>query len=134
MQLGHYQMGINAGVLGPNSFYQYDNWLSSTYSAPIGQIAPTNFERYKSPAANSLINSYLGTNDPTVQQKDMTGLEGILANDLPVIPLYYATDWGLYVDSNITGWPSPSNPYQIASSYDTPQNEVVLLHLVSSSS
>lgn len=134
MQLGHYQIGINAGTLGPNSFYQYDNWLSSTYSAPIGKIAPTNFERYQSPTANSLINSYLGTNDPKVQQKDMAGLEGIVANDLPVIPLYYATDWGLYVDSSIKGWPSPSNPYQIASSYDTPQNEVVLLHLVSSSS
>jgi peptide/nickel transport system substrate-binding protein len=134
MQLGHYQIAINAGVLGPNSFYQYDNWLSSTYSAPIGKIAPANFERYQSSTANSLINSYLGTNNAATQQKDMAGLEGIVANDLPVIPLYYATDWGLYVDSSITGWPSPSDPYQIASSYDTPQNEVVLLHLVSSSS
>lgn len=130
MQLGHYQIAINAGVLGPNSFYQYNNWLNSAYTAPIGQVAPTNYERYKSPAADALIKSYLSSNNPQTQQKDMAGLEGIVANDLPVIPLYYATDWGLYVTTRISGWPSPSNPYQIASSYDTPQNEVVLLHLV----
>jgi peptide/nickel transport system substrate-binding protein len=127
MELGHFQMGIDAGELGPNSFYQYDGWLLK--SGPVGTTAPTNFERYSSPQADSLINSYLGTDNAATQDKDMAGLESIMVNDVPVIPLYYATDWGLYVTTHISGWPSPSNPYEIASSYDTPMNEVVLLHL-----
>lgn len=127
MEFGHFQMGIDAGELGPNSFYQYDGWLSG--SAPIGSLAATNYERYSSSQATSLINSYLGTDNPAAQKADMAGLENIMVNDVPVIPLYYATDWGLYVTKHISGWPSPSNPYEIASSYDTPMNEVVLLHL-----
>jgi peptide/nickel transport system substrate-binding protein len=129
MEFGHFQMGIDAGELGPNSFYQYDGWLLSSNSAPIGSLAATNYERYSSSQADALINSYLGTDNPTTQQTDMTGLEGIMVNDVPVIPLYYATDWGLYVTTHVSGWPSPSNPYEISSSYDAPMNEVVLLHL-----
>jgi peptide/nickel transport system substrate-binding protein len=129
MEFGHFQMGIDAGELGPNSFYQYDGWLLSSNSAPIGSLAATNYERYSSSQADALINSYLGTDNPATQQADMTGLEGIMVNDVPVIPIYYATDWGLYVTTHISGWPSPSNPYEISSSYDTPMNEVVLLHL-----
>jgi peptide/nickel transport system substrate-binding protein len=127
MENGSFQMGIDAGELGPNSFYQYDGWLLS--SAKVGSLAPTNFERYSSPKANALINSYLGTDSTAVQNKDMAGLESIMVNDVPVIPIYYATDWGLYETNHISGWPSPQDPYEIASSYDTPQNEVVLLHL-----
>jgi peptide/nickel transport system substrate-binding protein len=129
MQFGHFQMGIQAGELGPNSFYQYDGWLLSSNSAPIGSLATTNFERYSSARADALIKSYLGSDNAATQQTDMAGLENIMVNDVPVIPIYYATDWGLYVTTHISGWPSPSNPYEIASSYDTPMNEVVLLHL-----
>ncbi|MBO0802166.1 MAG: ABC transporter substrate-binding protein [Nocardiopsaceae bacterium] len=127
MEFGHFQMGIESGQLGPNSFYQYDGWLSN--SVPVGHLASTNFERYSSSKADSLISSYLGTQDPATQNTAMAGLEKIMVNDVPVIPLYYATYWGLYVTKHISGWPSPSNPYEIASSYDTPMNEVVLLHL-----
>ncbi|MGH2909495.1 MAG: ABC transporter substrate-binding protein [Solirubrobacteraceae bacterium] len=129
MQLGHYQIAINAGELGPNSFYQYDGWLYSHNTAPIGKLATTNWERYHNAHADSLINSYLATNSPSAQARDMAGLEGVVANQVPVIPLYYATDWGLYTTTKFIGWPSPKDPYQIASSYDNPENEVVLLHL-----
>jgi len=129
LSLGKFQLAIDATELGPTSFYQYDGLMASINSAPIGKLATTNIERFNSPDANALISSYLGTDNPTLQNKDMAGLEGIMVNQLPVIPMYYATDWGLYSTAHITGWPSPSNPYEIASPYDTPMNEVVLLHL-----
>jgi peptide/nickel transport system substrate-binding protein len=127
MEMGKFQMGFNAGELGPDSFYQYDGWLLS--SGGIGTLAPNNFERYSNPKTDTLINSYLATNDPATKQSVMSSLESVMVNDVPVIPLYYATDWGLYTTTQFTGWPSPSDPYEIASSYDTPMNEVVLLHL-----
>lgn len=127
MQLGHFQMAFTAGFLGPDSFYQYNAWLAT--SGKVGTLAPNNFERYSDPATDKLLNAYLATNDAATKQQIMTALEGVMVNDLPVIPLYYATDWGLYTTTHFTGWPSPSNPYEIASSYDTPMNEIVLLHL-----
>lgn len=129
LSLGKFQLAIDATELGPNSFYQYDGLMYSMNSAPIGKLATTNVERFHSATADALIKSYLGTNSLAVQKKDMAGLEGIMVNQLPIIPMYYSTEWGLYSTAHIAGWPSPSNPYQIASPYDTPMNEVVLLHL-----
>lgn len=126
---GKFQLAIDATELGPNSFYQYDGLMYSLNSAPIGKIATTNIERFHSTTADALIKSYLGTNNAALQSKDMAGLEGIMVNQLPIIPMYYATDWGLYSTVHITGWPSPKDAYEIASPYDTPMNEVVLLHL-----
>ena len=126
---GKYQLDIMATTLGPNSFYQYDGYMYSHNSAPIGTAATSDYERFTSAKADALINSYLGTNNPAIQQKDMAGLESIQVNQLPIIPMYYSTEWGEYVTTNIAGWPSPSNPYEASSSYDTPMNEVVLLHL-----
>jgi peptide/nickel transport system substrate-binding protein len=129
LQLGHFQASIDYSEVGPTSFFEYDGWLYSKNSAKVGSVATTNYERFSSPQADSLVSSYLDTDDPTVQKTDMVGLEGIMVKQLPVIPLFYQTDWGEYVTQNITGWPTPSDPYQISSSYDTPMNEVTLLHL-----
>lgn len=127
--LGKFQLAIDATELGPNSFYQYDGLMYSLNSAPIGKLATFNLERFHSAAADALIQSYLSTDNPVLQKKDMAGLEGIMVNQLPVIPMYYATDWGLYSTVHFSGWPSPKNPYDITSPYDAPMNEVVLLHL-----
>lgn len=129
LSLGKFELAIDATELGPNSFYQYDGLLNSADSAPIGKVATTNVERYSSTAADGFINSYLSTDNSALQDKDMAGLEGIMVDQLPIVPLYYSTEWGLYSTVHIAGWPSPSNPYEITSPYDTPMNEVVLLHL-----
>ncbi len=129
LALGKFQLAIDATELGPNSFYQYDGLMYSLNSAPIGKLATFNLERFHSATADALIKSYLSTDNAGIQKKDMAGLESIMVNQLPVIPLYYGTEWGLYSTVHIAGWPSPSNPYEIASPYDTPMNEVVLLHL-----
>lgn len=126
---GKFQLAIDATELGPNSFYQYDGLMDSANSAPIGKLATFDLERFSSAKANALVNSYLATNNAAVQDKDMAGLEGIMVNQLPVIPMYYATDWGLYSTVHFSGWPSQKDPYDITSPYDTPMNEVVLLHL-----
>jgi len=127
---GEYELSFYwAGAAGPNSFYQYNEWFNSAYSAPVGKSAGSNDERFSSPKADALIKSYLGTNNASVQAQDMAGLESIEVNELPVIPVYYLADWAEYVDTGIVGWPSPSNPYETPCSYVEPMNEVVLLHL-----
>ncbi len=66
---------------------------------------------------------------PEGQKEAMAGLEGILIDQLPVIPIMYQTDWGEFNTAKFTGWPSGSDPYAIASTYDRPMNELVVLRI-----
>jgi peptide/nickel transport system substrate-binding protein len=129
LELGQFQMSICYSQSGPSSFYIYNGFLNSANTAAIGQLAPTNYDRFSSPQADALISTYVGTDNIAIQKKAMYGLESIMASQIPVMPLFYQTDWGEYNTTNITGWPTASNPYDLASTYDTPMNEVVLLHL-----
>jgi peptide/nickel transport system substrate-binding protein len=128
-RLGQFDLSIQASLLGPTSFYQYDGWLDTTQSAPIGQGAAANYERYHSATADRLLDQYQATNNPAQQKALMAKLETLFIKDLPVIPMFYQTSWGNYTTSKFIGWPTPKNPYQISSSYDSPMNEIVLLHL-----
>ena len=129
LELGNFQMSICYSQNGPSSFYIYNGFLNSANTAPVGSSATSNYDRFSDPKADSYIQSYLSTNNPAVQLKDMEGLEAIMVSQIPVMPVFYQTDWGEYNTTNITGWPSASDPYELASTYDSPMNEVVLLHL-----
>ena len=47
------------------------------------------------------------------QLKDLTPIEEYVAQNLPIIPTVYGAAFDEYNTSNFSGWPSPSNPYEI---------------------
>jgi peptide/nickel transport system substrate-binding protein len=108
-------------------YYIYNGWLNSTL-APKGGNASDDFERWSSPASQSALSAYVSAPSAAARSKALATLEGILVNQVPVIPLFDAADWGTYLTKNATGWASPQNPY----ADDTPGStyaEVVALHL-----
>jgi peptide/nickel transport system substrate-binding protein len=126
---GNYDIAVRPSVAGPSPYYMYNYWLNSGLSAPVGTAASGDFERFKSTQADALLSQYAATNDPAQQKQIMYKLESIVVNQLPVIPLLYQAFWGEYDSAAFSGWPTPSNPYALASVYDLPGNEMVLLHL-----
>jgi peptide/nickel transport system substrate-binding protein len=127
---GHFQLAYDGNEAGgPSPYYEMRQELYSPNSAPIGQQASSNWERYYNKKADSLINSYAKTTSLSKQHSIINQLEGLMVRDVPVIPVTEAIDFYEYNTKSITGWVDPSNPYAKPSPYEVPDWGVVLTHL-----
>jgi peptide/nickel transport system substrate-binding protein len=116
-------------TFGPSAYYELNNWLNSANTAPIGQSAAGNYERYNSTATTSLLDQYATTTNTATQQQILDQVQQVMLNDVPVIPVVEAVDWFQYDTSSFSGWPTPSDPYAQPAVYAYPDMEQVLLHL-----
>jgi peptide/nickel transport system substrate-binding protein len=114
---------------GPAPYYELRELLYSKNSAPIGQLASSNWERYSNPAVDNLINQYGATTDPAKQHAIINKLEQVMVNEVPVIPVTESVDWYQYNTKALSGWVTPQNPYARPSAFENPDWGVVMLHL-----
>jgi peptide/nickel transport system substrate-binding protein len=126
---GEFQLSLYYSTTGPTPYYIYNAWLNDTLSAKVGSIASADLERWSDPSTQTYLNQYLNATTPAARNAAMYGIEGIMVNQLPVIPLVYSIDWGAYRSNIVTGWPTPSNPYSSAGPIEPANQEFVLLHL-----
>ena len=76
---GKYQLAYyDQQSFGPGPYYELRNWLLSTNSAPIGQTAASNYERYKNTATDQLLNSYAATTSTTEQHSIVNQLQQVM--------------------------------------------------------
>ena len=129
MATGNFDLTINGGSAGPTAYQEYNNWLNSAFSAPLGKTAASNYERFNSPAADADLAAYASTDNPAQQAKALDKLEAIMVDQLPVIPILYGVAWDEYSTASVTGWPDAANPYEAAAPYLRPGDEVIILHL-----
>jgi peptide/nickel transport system substrate-binding protein len=126
---GNYQIAYNFESGGPGPYYELRQALYSKNSAPIGQTAATNWERWQSPATDNLISEYASTTSVSVQHTIVDQLQKVMLADVPIIPITAFVDWYEHNTSQFTGWPTQANPYAQPAPYNTPDDEQVLLHL-----
>ncbi len=126
---GKYDLAYGSESAGPAPFYEFRQWLYSKNSAPIGQQASTNWERYSSPATDALIEQYGATTDQAKQQTIMNQLQTVMLEDVPLIPITEGVDWYQYDTKSFSGWVTQDDPYAQPSAYSVPDVEVLLLHL-----
>jgi peptide/nickel transport system substrate-binding protein len=128
---GKYQLGYFAQTGGPGAFYEMRQWLFSGNTAPIGQIASTNYERYSNKNTDALINEYQAT--PPTDTAKLAGilnqLQLVMLKEVPIIPVTGQVDWYQWDTAHITGWPTPPNWYAQPAQYAFPDWGQVLLHL-----
>lgn len=129
MQVGSFDASMWGTNPGPSPFYIYDALLRSSNSAKIGQQAGSNFERWLDSTTDKLLSQYATSNDLSVQKQAIYGLEKIMVEQLPSIPLVNEPYWYEYNTQYWVGWPDQAHPYAEPSPYTYPDNEVVLLHL-----
>ncbi|HLZ23337.1 MAG TPA: ABC transporter substrate-binding protein [Ktedonobacterales bacterium] len=129
IQNGNFDMAIWYETPGPTPYYIYNEVLGSGQTAPIGQSAPSNFERWNDPASDALLTQYNSTSDLGQQQQAMYGLEKIVVEQLPVIFLVNEPYWYEYNTLKYVGWPDQGNFYAEPSPYTYPDDEIVLLNL-----
>ena len=114
---------------GPTPYFLYDSLLRSSNTAPIGQQANTNFERWSDSNTDQLLGQFASTTDPTVQQQAIAGIQKIMVDNLPSIPLTNEPYWSEYSTVHFTGWPDPNHQYALPSPFMAPDDEIVLLNL-----
>ncbi len=125
---GHYQAAIENADSGPGAYYLYYPLLDSAFTAPIGQTATSNYERWNNAATNRLLSEYVTTFSASKQQAIMDQVETIVAKDLPVIPLTDTAEWEEYNSSQIVGFPTAKDPYAVLA-YTADNNEYILAQL-----
>jgi peptide/nickel transport system substrate-binding protein len=127
---GKYQLSYNGNESpGPAPYYELRELLYSHNSAPIGQLAASNWERYSNPAVDKLIEQYGATTSSATQHAIVRKLEQVMVNDVPVIPITESVDWYQYNTKDLSGWVTQQNAYARPSAFENPDWGVVLLHL-----
>jgi peptide/nickel transport system substrate-binding protein len=129
VQNGNFDITMQGTISGPSPYNIYSSLLLDANSAPIGQSANGDYERWSDPATDQLLNQFITSSDPTVQQQAMSGLEKIVVDQVPAIPLTNEPYWYEYNSTNFTGWPDQNHEYALPSPYQYPDDEIVLLHL-----
>jgi peptide/nickel transport system substrate-binding protein len=127
---GKYQLAYDGNESGgPAPYYELRQLLYSKNSAPIGQPAASNWERYSNAHVDKLIDQYAATTDPAKQHDIVKQLEAVMVNDVPVIPITEGVDWYQYNTKNLTGWVLKGDPFARPAAYENPDWGVMLLHL-----
>jgi peptide/nickel transport system substrate-binding protein len=126
---GNYQVGYYFENGGPSPYYELREILDSANSAPIGQSAASNWERYSSTATDALLNEYAATTNVATQHAIVDKLEGVMLADVPVIPVVEYVAWYQYDTADIGGWVTEKDPYAFPAAYILPDFGVVMDHL-----
>ncbi|MEV6009607.1 ABC transporter substrate-binding protein [Streptomyces sp. NPDC051976] len=117
---------------GPTPYYELREILHSKNTAPLGQQAASNYERYRNPAVDALFAQY-ATADDAGQVSIVKQIAAAMIKDVPVIPVTESVDWFQYNTGDIAGWPTPDNPYAQPAAFNFPDAGQVLTHLYSRS-
>jgi peptide/nickel transport system substrate-binding protein len=126
---GEFDLSLYYSTSGPTPYYIYNAWLNSTLSAKVGSSAAGDFQRWSDPSTQKYLTAYANAASDAQRQAALSGIEGIMINKLPVIPLVYSIDWGAYTTNNVSGWPTPTNAYSSPGPIEAANQEFVLLHL-----
>jgi peptide/nickel transport system substrate-binding protein len=127
---GKFQLSYNGNESGgPTPYYELRQLLYSKNSAPIGQPASSNWERYSNPQTDKLIEEYGATTDLAKQKEIVKQLEAVMVNEIPVIPVTEGVDWYQYNTKGLSGWVTKDNTFAKPAAYENPDWGVMLLHL-----
>ncbi|WP_442543620.1 ABC transporter substrate-binding protein [Arthrobacter sp. KN11-1C] len=108
---GNYDMvfGVQGGEC--NMYRNFAFPLGSSFSAPVGQKASSNFARWQDPQTDKLLGELAAAPDTDSQHKIVSQIQQIMVNQVPMIPLWYGAVWFEYRTANAVGWPSKDDPY-----------------------
>jgi len=81
------------------------------------------------PNTDALLNQYATSTDPAVQKQAIIGLEKIMVEQLPSIPLTNEPYWYQYNTSKFVGWPDQQHPFAAPGTANYPDIEYVVLNL-----
>ena len=113
---------------GPGPYYELRQILHSANSAPLGQNASSNYERYSNPDVDKALDDF-GQADSAKQHELLKQVQAAMLRDVPVVPTTETVQWYEYNTAAFTGWPTQDDQYALPAPWQIPDDEQVLLHL-----
>lgn len=132
LQIGNFDAAITTppvSASGPTPFFFFDPVLNSNNTAPIGKTAASNWGRWSDPTTDNLLKQYVSSTNQEVQLQALSGLQKIMVEQLPVIPLLSSVTFNEYSTTRFTGWASEGDPYAVPTPVAVPDIEVIILRL-----
>jgi peptide/nickel transport system substrate-binding protein len=127
--LGNFQLTLHA-IGGSLSVYDlFYRIFQQDKIVPVGKDAQRNYERYRNPEAGTLLSTYATAAPGSPEESSaLSGLQRLMVNDAPVIPMFFTAGVGMWRTDRFSGWPSASDPYAVSVG-NSPNAEMVVMRV-----
>lgn len=125
---GTFDVTLSIVSAGASPWFLYRSMLSSEHRSEDGTVL-ANFQRWYDPETDELLADFTATDDPVAQQRCIDGLETVVVEKLPALPLVTAPNWFNYNTALWTGFPDDENPYALGAPYSPIDRILVLREL-----
>lgn len=121
---GTFDMAINSLPASASPYYPYKRAFSESDKGKTRFTA----QRWFNPEVDALLTEFTHTADPAKQKEAMNKAQRIVAENLPVMPVFNNPNWYQYNTKRFKGWANAENPFVNPSISRT--NPARLLHLL----
>lgn len=125
---GNFDVTLSIVSAGASPWFMYRSMLSSKHRSDSGTVL-ANYQRWYDDETDELLMRFTSTDDKAEQQECIDGLQRIVVEKLPALPIVVAPNWFNYNAENWTGFPSEENPYALGAPYSSIDRVLVLREL-----
>lgn len=123
---GNFQLAIDSLGQGAvaDPYYLYNQYFDSQYTAPVGEVAPTNMVRFSSPVVDEALETLRGLapEETEARQVQFDAIQAEIVEDMPYIPFMTGGTTSEFKSSKFTGWPEEGNFYAFPAIWASPDN------------
>jgi peptide/nickel transport system substrate-binding protein len=110
---GDFQATLHWTNTGSTPWDIYANIMDGTQLKPVGTAASWNFGRFDSADATKMLHDYANTTSDKDRTAAMDGLQKIMVEQVPAIPLASGAIGAEFSTKYWTGFPTADNPYAV---------------------
>ncbi|PWH05250.1 hypothetical protein DEO23_14335 [Brachybacterium endophyticum] len=122
---GKFDVTLSTVSAGASPWFMYRSMLSGEHRSKDGSVL-ANFQRWYDEDTDTLLGDFTATDDEAEQQKCIDGIEDIVVEKLPALPLVTAPNWFNYSTQYWSGFPDPDHPYALGAPY-SPVDRILVL-------
>lgn len=127
--MGNFDVTLSIVAAGQGPWFLYRSMLSSKHAPDEDGRVFANFQRWYDDETDALLEAYAQTEDEAERSRAIDGLQRIVMDQLPALPIITAPNWFNYNTTYWTGFPSQDDPYAFGSPIGTADRTIILRRL-----
>lgn len=124
---GNFDLTLASPGAGQTPYDLFQTMISAEHLTD--DIIVANYGRYNDADAEEALAQYRATEDDETRQEALDGLQTVMMEEVPVIPLLQAGNWFNYNTARWTGFPHEDDPYAFGAPNWIPDSLLVLRNL-----
>jgi len=121
---GSFDVALNSRADGSTPFRGYYQSMSTAFAGRITSAAT----RYSNPKLDEAFNAYRKATSDDERRKLFDAIQVIVADDMPMVPVFNGPTWYQYSTKRFTGWVTDKEPVMNPENHDN--NRMRLVHLL----